>query len=101
MPPVITTSLLSATAINVSWSQPRGTFPAFQYNISLSRATGEGQLLCDSVLDNRAMTLTSFTSLKYNDLHEFSNYTMTVTAIVLNKTETSVIDFVTSSSGKF
>ncbi len=95
--PTVTISS-STTTVNISLAQPSGTYPVVQYEISLSRFTGEGQLLCDSVVDNRSM-ITSNTSIGYSGLHEFSNYTVSVTATILNRTKTSTVYFSTLSSG--
>ena len=92
---------LNATAVNISWSQPNDSFPVVTYEVSLERVTGEGQLICDSLVDDRPMIITSDTSIQYVDLHEFSNYTVIVTAIVSGMLEITVsADFVTLSSGK-
>ncbi len=91
--------MTSAGAVNISWTQPNGSIPVDQYEVALSRVTGEGQLLCDSTVDNRSI-FTLNTSIQYFFLHEFSNYTVRVTAITLNIFATTTANFVTLPSGK-
>lgn len=80
--------------------QPSDTFPIEQYEVSLSRITGDGQILCDSVVDDRPMIITSNTSMEYSNLHEFSDYIVTVTALIANITAKATSNFTTLSNSK-
>ncbi len=99
LPPILTVTT-STTSVNISWTQPDDSFPVLEYELSLSRVTGERQLLCDSRVDDRSVITTSNTSMEFIGLHEFSNYTIMITAVVVNETVTVTANFITLSSGK-
>ncbi len=73
------------------------SFPVNEYEISLSRITGERQLLCDSEVDSRLITTVN-TSVQLNDLQEFSIYTVTVTIVLPSYGINSTEEFSTPST---
>ena len=74
----ITTSLLTATSVNISWRLPEFFLPAVEYSISLTQVNGSGQVLCNLVMDNGSAVTTNDTSMSFTDLEALSTYTVTV-----------------------
>ncbi len=97
------TTLPNTTTVYIFWTVQNDSYsyPALEYNVSLTRIIGERQLLCDSVVDDRSVISTTDISMEYSGLHEFSNYTVSVTAIVANKSIKAIRNFVTLSSSKY
>ena len=80
IPPDVTISMLTATSVTVSWTQPELSFPVAGYSISLTRVTGS--VLCGSVEDHRpTRAIGAVSSVEFSDLEEFSHYNVTVTAV--------------------
>ena len=80
MPPQVTASLLTATSLNVSWTQPDFSPPIVSYTVSLTLITGSGQALCPLAEDMRPIIVTMNTSIECTGLEEFSSYNITVNA---------------------
>ncbi len=101
LPPIITL-LTTTTTVNISWTQPADSLPALLYQVSLARVLGEGQLLCDSVVDDRPVVNTSISNdtIEYIGLHEFSTYVVTVSIISPDYGINSTIEFTTLSSSR-
>ncbi len=95
------TTLTNTTTVYIFWTEQNDSYPALEYNVYLTRIIGESQLLCDSIVDDRSVISTTDISMEYSGLHEFSNYTVSVTAIVANKSIKAIKNFVTLSSSKY
>ena len=83
MAPVISILSPTATSVTITWTQPVSEFslPVLNYRVSLTRVTGSGQVLCPSVMDSRPpVTTMASVTIEFTGLHEFSTYTVTVTA---------------------
>lgn len=108
MPPDIAVSSLTATSVNISWTQPEFSLPVSVYTVSLARVTGHGQLVCTSVEDNRPIESTMDTSMTFSGLEEFSTYMVTIGATFnpflnefsFNRSTSSSLEFTTHSAGK-
>ena len=106
LPPVITTSSVTATTVTVSLAQPPFSFTPVNYTVTLTRVTGSGQALCNSTQHSRTMAVpptNNFTSVMFTDLQEFSTYTIAADArfreFRLNPTRASTATFATISAG--
>ncbi len=95
------TTLPNTTTVYIFWTVQNDSYPALEYNISLTRIIGESQLLCDSIVDDRSVIFTTDISMEYSGLHEFSHYTVSVAAIELNMIVTVSTNFTTLSSSKY
>ncbi len=100
LPPIITT-MPTVTTVNISWSQPDDSLPAIQYEVLLSRVTGVRQLLCDSVIDDRPIVVTtSNSSIEFINIHEFSLYVVIVVVTLPDYGINSTGEFTTLSGGR-
>ena len=76
--PVVTSSV-TATSATIVLSQPMDSLPADQYTVTLTRRTGDGQLLCRYTAGTA--TMTSFSnSVLFEGLEEFSVYSVSIEA---------------------
>ena len=81
MPPNVTISSVTAETVTVSWTQPLFSFTPAGYTITLTRVTGIEQLSCTNITDSRHILISAnATTRKFILLHEFSTYSVTVTA---------------------
>ena len=81
LPDVITTFLWTATSLSVTWTQPNFSFTVDDYVLSLARATGNEQRLCNSFMDTRSVTTApNDTTRMFTGLQEFSSYTLSLVA---------------------
>ena len=74
---MVASSSLTATSVDISWTQPDFSLPVVEYRILLTRVTGNGQALCTG---SRPAVTTTDTSMSFTGLEEFSTYTVTITA---------------------
>ena len=96
-------SSLTATSATVSWTQPTLSLPVVQYLVTLSRVLG-GQVLCPSVEDSILAVTTNDAAMVFTDLEEFSNYSVTVTAMFVVSgvptNRSAEVAFITLSAGR-
>lgn len=105
--PVVTTSLLAATSITISWILPDQPFllPLVRRTVSLRRVIRRDQILCPVFAHNIPTITTSDTSRSFNDLEEFSVYEITVTSafrsldFLVQRNDTTDMKFTTLSAG--
>ena len=104
-PPNVMTSSVTATSVNVSWTQPPFSFTPVGYTVALTRLTGSQPVLCTGVDDSRSMeiTMSDPTAAQFMSLHEFSSYRARVTAnfnaFGQSSRSSSTADFTTYSAG--
>ena len=79
--PVISTPLLTARSVNISWTQPGFNLTVVGYTVTVTRVTGSGQVLCPSFVEEDQSTTTSpnVTTITFTGLQESSSYTIRVT----------------------
>ena len=95
----ITFSLLTATSVTISWTQPPFSLSMDEYRVELRRVT-EARQLCTMVEDNRMTSGTS--AVDFFNLHEFSIYNVTITVILpsgFTATLTPTVEFTTKATG--
>ena len=84
MPPAISTQLPTVKLVTLNWTQPQPEFslPVVGYTVTVTRVTGNGQVLCPSFVEEDQSTTTSpsVTTTTFTGLQEFSSYTVRVTA---------------------
>ena len=95
-------SSLTATSVDISWTQATNILPIDRYEVSLSYVPGNDKQDCFSFTDTRSQTLFNLTSIKFNNLEEFSIYRVIVNGFALGAPSgPSVIEFTTLSAGIF
>ena len=75
--PDLSLSMLTATSVSVSWTQPMFSFDVQSYEVLLTRLT-----LCDTITDRRGPRTISANAVMelFEDLEEFITYRASVTA---------------------
>ena len=105
LPPTTTASVQSATSATISWALQMFSLPVNRYMYSLSRTSC--QALCDNihVPDERSSVTTTYPSVAFTDLLEFSNYRLTLTAVFdsfgTEVTAVATEDFMTLTAGEY
>ena len=72
-----------------------------EYRVDLRRVTGARQL-CTMFEDNKSKMTTGISTVEFTNLHEFSIYSVTITAILpsgFTATLTPTVEFTTKASG--
>ncbi len=104
LPPNVTLSSLKATSVTVSWTQPPLSFTPVNYTVTLTRVPESGQQPCTEVAYDSETSLTNMTTINFTGLHEFSDYSVTVTAwfneFDLSLSSNSSMEFTTLSNGE-
>ena len=107
-PPEISTTSPTATSVTVTWTQPEIPLLVIRYTVTVTRATGSGQVLCPSFVEEDQSTTTSpsVTTTTFTGLQEFSTYTVRVRVTVssifgLTPTATGSRIFTTLSACEF
>ena len=102
--PEVRVSMLTATSVTLSWTQPALSFPVAGYTVSVRPVAGNG--ICGSTEDSRPTqdVSTNTTTFEFSGLQEFSTYRAMVTArftMFTSTMRTGSIDFTTLSTGMF
>ena len=80
--PVISTSSPTATSVTITWTQPEFSLPVVGYTVTVTRLNGVAETVrCTQYNDSRHTVTNTRRSALFTDLQEFSNYTVTVTAM--------------------
>ena len=97
----ITFSILTATSVTISWTQPPFSLPMDEYRVDLRRVAGARQL-CQKIKDYKFKMTTGIPTVEFTNLQEFSVYSVTTTVIIpsgFTATLTPTVEFTTKAAG--
>lgn len=103
--PSISVQTLTSTSVTISTTAARYSLPVLNYRATVSRRTGSGQLLCETITDEHPEKRSTQKDVSFDNLEEYSIYTMTVasefSSLFGGKTTRSATGtFTTLTSGK-
>ena len=97
---VVTSLIATATSIEISWTSPMTSQSVINYDVSVTRVTGDDTVLCSMYSHDLPLVTTGNTSAVFRNLEEFSTYSIIITAHLSGSASTSTeTDIITLGSG--